>query len=65
MGLMLVTLGRPRPDLLLGEGPRERPQLLLLVGEGERDAPATPVSTVAMMLLLRVVAGIRYDGLRR
>ena len=31
MGLMLVTLGRPRPDLLLGELARERAQLSLLV----------------------------------
>ena len=38
MGLMLVTLGRARPDLLLRELARERAQLLLLVAEGERDA---------------------------
>ena len=37
MGLVLVALGRARPDLLLGERARERAQLLLLVAEGERD----------------------------
>ena len=38
MGLMLVTFGRARPDLVLRERAREGAQLLLLVGEGERDA---------------------------
>ena len=48
MGLVLVTLRRARPDLLLGERARERAQLLLLVAEGERDAACTPVSTVVI-----------------
>ena len=38
MRLMLVTLRRARPDLVLGERAREGAQLLLLVGEGEGDA---------------------------
>jgi hypothetical protein len=36
--LVLVVLGRLRPDLLLGELACERPQLLLLVGQRERNA---------------------------
>ena len=47
MGLVLVALRRARPDLLLGEGARERAKLLLLVGQRERDA-ARVVSTVAI-----------------
>ena len=38
MGLVLVVLGRLRPDLLVGELARELPQAALLLGEGERDA---------------------------
>ena len=57
MGLMLVTLGRPRPDLLLGERARERAQLLLLVGEGERDAAGDTCLDCGHDALLRMSLG--------
>ena len=40
MGLVLVVLGRLRPDLLLRELARELAQPFLLLGQGERDARA-------------------------
>ena len=47
MRRVLVVLGRARPDLALGEVPRQLAQRLLLVGQGERDARSDRLSIVA------------------
>ena len=48
MRLVLVVLGRLRPDLLLGELARERAQLALLRVSANETPPATPVSSWVM-----------------
>src|SRR6185295_1753349 len=59
MSLVLVTLGRPRPDLLLRELACEGSQLPLLGGEGERDAADTSLDC-GHDPLLRDLDGYRF-----
>ena len=51
--LVLVVLGRLRPDLLLGEVARELAEVLLLLAQGERDARADSLLDRGHAVILR------------